>query len=105
MDIKNWRAEVGYMLHSQYHGKGFISESLKAVLTYAFQELQFHSIQALIDPENVASENVLKNAVFPKKLILENMNTMMVDFGIQSFTLFLVVLMMINTSFRLNLNI
>ncbi|MBK8053837.1 MAG: GNAT family N-acetyltransferase [Saprospiraceae bacterium] len=67
MDIKNWRAEVGYMLHSQYHGKGFISESLKAVLTYAFQELQFHSIQALIDPENVASENVLKKCGFSKE--------------------------------------
>ena len=67
MDIKNWRAEVGYMLHSQHHGNGYISESLNKVLSYTFHQLQFHSIQALIDPDNVASENVLIKCGFTKE--------------------------------------
>jgi ribosomal-protein-alanine N-acetyltransferase len=67
MDIKNWRAEVGYMLLPQYHNKGFISESLDAVLNYAFIQLKFHSIQALIDPDNIASEKVLQKGGFKKE--------------------------------------
>jgi ribosomal-protein-alanine N-acetyltransferase len=55
------------MLHSQHHGNGYISESLNKVLSYTFHQLQFHSIQALIDPDNVASENVLIKCGFTKE--------------------------------------
>ena len=59
IEKENSRAELGYMLHPDYWGKGIVTEAVKAILDYGFRELKFHSIEAIIDPENTASENVL----------------------------------------------
>lgn len=70
---ENHRSEIGYMLLSEFSGKGFASEAIDAVLNYGFQELNFHSIEAVIDPNNVASEKVLIKCGFVKEAhILEN---------------------------------
>lgn len=67
MDIKNWRAEVGYMLHSQHHGNGYISESQQSAFLYLSSVAISLLIEALIDPDNVASENVLIKCGFTKE--------------------------------------
>ncbi|WP_109697867.1 GNAT family N-acetyltransferase [Chitinophaga deserti] len=61
------RAEVGYMLHDGYHGKGIIREALAAVLHHGFETYRLHSVEAIIDPVNVASEKVLNHAGFVKE--------------------------------------
>lgn len=61
------RAEVGYMLHDGYHGKGILREALAAVLRYGFDTYRLHSIEAIIDPANTASEKVLTHAGFVKE--------------------------------------
>ena len=70
---ENYRAEIGYMVLPEYHGKGFVTEAIKVVVKYGFEHMQLHSIEAIIDPKNKASETVLKKNDFLKEAhILEN---------------------------------
>ncbi len=61
------RGEVGYLLHDAFHGKGMMTEALQAVLDYGFHTLKLHSVEAVIDPENIASEKVLQKLRFIKE--------------------------------------
>lgn len=67
MQLKNFRTEMGYVLHPNYHGKGIMDEAVKLVINYAFNVLKFHSIEAVIDPDNLASEKVLLKNNFVKE--------------------------------------
>ncbi len=70
---ENHRAEIGYMSFPEFNGKGYMSEAIKAVIAYGFEQLNLHSIEAIIDPENIASERVLQKNGFVKEAhILEN---------------------------------
>lgn len=70
---ENHRCEIGYMILPQYNGQGIVTEAIKLVLEYGFDDLQMHSIEAVIDPENKASERVLQKNGFVKEAhILEN---------------------------------
>lgn len=68
---ENYRAEVGYMLLPQFHGKGIIPEAIKEVVKYGFKEMKLHSIEAIIDPANLASEKVLQKNGFIKEAHLK----------------------------------
>lgn len=64
---EHFRAEVGYMLLPEFHGKGIITEALKEVVKYGFNDMKLHSIEAIIDPKNLASEKVLQKNGFIKE--------------------------------------
>lgn len=66
-DKENERAEVGYILHPSFQKKGIIGECMGPVLDFGFNVMKLHSIDAVIDPENKASENVLIRAGFQKE--------------------------------------
>ena len=73
MKPEHYRAEVGYMLFPDYSGKGIISEALQKVVEYGFNEMKLHSIEAVLDPENLASEKVLlKNGFIKEAHLIEN---------------------------------
>lgn len=73
ISAENHRCEMGYMILPQHQGKGYVSEAIDAVLEYGFNDLQMHSIEAVIDPDNKASERVLRKNGFVKEAhILEN---------------------------------
>jgi ribosomal-protein-alanine N-acetyltransferase len=55
----NSRAEVGYVLNENYHRKGFTIEALHAVIQFGFNQFNFHSIEAVINPKNLASCNLV----------------------------------------------
>lgn len=67
IEKENHRGEVGYMLHPDYWGKGLVSEAVRAIVDYGFRVLNFHSIEAIIDPDNTASANVLNKLHFVKE--------------------------------------
>jgi ribosomal-protein-alanine N-acetyltransferase len=70
---ENHRAEIGYMSLPKFNGQGYITEAIKTVVAYGFEQLNLHSIEAIIDPENSASERVLQKNGFVKEAhILEN---------------------------------
>ena len=73
ISAENHRAEIGYMSFPKFNGKGYMSEAIKAVVNYGFENLNLHSIEAIIDPNNIASERVLQKNGFVKEAhILEN---------------------------------
>jgi ribosomal-protein-alanine N-acetyltransferase len=61
------RGEIGYMLLQEYQGKGIVTEAIHLTLDYAFNQLQLHSMEAVIDPANIASERVLQKNGFVKE--------------------------------------
>ena len=65
--LEHYRAEVGYMILPEYHGKGITTEAVRCVVDYGFNTMQLHSIEGVIDPENVASEKVLQKCGFVKE--------------------------------------
>lgn len=67
MQPQNFRSEIGYILHPDLHGKGIMHEAAALVIDYAFNALHFHSLEAVIDPENRASANVLLKHGFVKE--------------------------------------
>ena len=67
IDCKNHRAEVGYMLHPDFWRKGIAQEALTCILDFAFNRLHFHSLAAIIDPYNTASEKILEKNGFIKE--------------------------------------
>jgi [ribosomal protein S5]-alanine N-acetyltransferase len=70
---EHYRAEIGYMLLPEFHGQGIITEAIQEVVNYGFNVMHLHSIEAIIDPENSASEKVLQKNGFVKEAhLLEN---------------------------------
>ncbi|MGN7864349.1 GNAT family N-acetyltransferase [Chryseobacterium sp. 22458] len=64
---EHYRAEIGYMLLPGYQGKGYVTEAINLVVDYGFSAMELHSIEALIDPENIASARVLEKCGFIKE--------------------------------------
>lgn len=70
---EHFRCELGYMLLPEYQNKGYTTEAIGALLEYGFNTMQMHSIEAIIDPRNSASERVLQKCGFVKEAhLLEN---------------------------------
>lgn len=67
------RAEVGYSLNRAWHRKGIMREALAAIVAHGFSDMQLHSIEAIIDADNIASGNLLKDVGFRQEaLFLED---------------------------------
>ncbi|HEV7798965.1 MAG TPA: GNAT family N-acetyltransferase, partial [Pyrinomonadaceae bacterium] len=66
-DFTHRRAEIGYALGRAHWGKGYMQETLKAVLNYAFTVLELHRIEADVDPRNAASVRVLERLGFQRE--------------------------------------
>jgi ribosomal-protein-alanine N-acetyltransferase len=66
-DFANHRAEVGYQFFPDFWRKGYASESLKAILDYAFDQMKLHSIMANINPANDASRALLEKFGFKQE--------------------------------------
>ena len=48
-------ADIGWTLHPDHHGRGYMSEAAGAVLAVAFAELGLHRVRTILDPRNDAS--------------------------------------------------
>ena len=49
---QNRRCEIGYLLHRDSWGQGFMHEALVTLLDYGFGVLDLHRVEADIDPRN-----------------------------------------------------
>jgi len=52
--------EVAYLLDKAFWHQGLATEAARSILTYAFDKLELERIICLIEPDNVASQNVAK---------------------------------------------
>jgi ribosomal-protein-alanine N-acetyltransferase len=53
------KAEIGYMMHPDQQGKGFMNEATRVVLSYGLQKLGLQCIEAFTHVENEASIKLL----------------------------------------------
>ena len=67
IDRKNSRGEIGYTLKPEFWGKGLMKEAMRALLNFGFQDLNLHSVEANINPENDNSRNLLRGLGFRKE--------------------------------------
>jgi [ribosomal protein S5]-alanine N-acetyltransferase len=64
------RAEVGAELAKEYWRTGIVSEAFQAILAYGFKDMNLMRIQALIEPENIASRKLAESNGFVKEGLL-----------------------------------
>lgn len=60
VDRENKSLEIGYGLGSRHWGKGYMTEVVKAMLSYYFTETEFQTVYASFFPENTASKKVME---------------------------------------------
>lgn len=58
---------IGYCLDKYHNGKGYTTEAVRLVVSYAFRELKLHRIEAGVMPHNIRSMKVLEKAGFHKE--------------------------------------
>lgn len=64
---QNRRCDIGYALLQPHWGKGYLAETMTALLDYAFGALNLNRIEADIDPRNDASARLLERMAFQKE--------------------------------------
>jgi len=67
IDKDHHRAEIGYMMAYDYHGKGLMSEAMGRVLRYAFEDMKVHSVEANVNPKNDESIRLLERHGFVRE--------------------------------------
>jgi ribosomal-protein-alanine N-acetyltransferase len=61
---EHFKAEVGFEVTPEFWRKGVMTEVLEPVLRYGFEAMELNRIEALYDPENLASKKTLEKAGF-----------------------------------------
>ena len=64
---EHYRAEIGYGLHPQHWRKGIMKEAILKVLEYGFNDMQLHSVEGRINPDNMASAAILEATGFKRE--------------------------------------
>ena len=59
IETDNARAELGYAIGKPYWRSGLMREALTAFISFAFCDLALRRLDARVDPENVASHQLL----------------------------------------------
>ena len=59
-DFSSDSAEIGYVLNPAYHGNGYATEAVQAVLGFGFQKLELHRIEARYIQENLRSRKLME---------------------------------------------
>ena len=67
MQKEHYRAEIGYILHPDYWGKGITQEAITVVIKYGFEVMKLHSIEANVNPDNAASIRLLEKNGFVRE--------------------------------------
>ena len=64
IDLMHNKAEIGYWLHKDAVGEGIMTRSCKALIIYAFKDLQLNKLWIRCAVENVRSCNIPKQLGF-----------------------------------------
>lgn len=61
------KAMVGYSLDKERNGKGYMTEALKLIIDFGFNQIKLHRIEAEVMPHNIGSIRILEKAGFHKE--------------------------------------
>ena len=64
IDYEKKYAELGYELLPSFQNKGIMTNAIKEVLNFAFNEMKFETIEAFTDKENLNSRKLLEKIGF-----------------------------------------
>jgi ribosomal-protein-alanine N-acetyltransferase len=64
---EHYRTELGYLLDPDYWNQGIMKEALLATIDFAFSKTKIHSIEANINPDNLASARLLEKCGFVRE--------------------------------------
>nr|WP_255508280.1 GNAT family protein [Exiguobacterium sp. Helios] len=67
---RHQRAELGFELSPGHWGKGLAQEAVRAVLAHGFNEWDLNRIEALVLPDNTASQRLLERLGFQREGLL-----------------------------------
>ncbi|MBL7783120.1 MAG: GNAT family N-acetyltransferase [Saprospiraceae bacterium] len=67
LDLVKEKAEVGYAMHPDFQGRGYIQEAFEKVAEYAFANMQAKTMEGVVHPENLPSIRVLERNGFQYK--------------------------------------
>ncbi|HEY2628652.1 MAG TPA: GNAT family N-acetyltransferase [Usitatibacter sp.] len=70
MHEESRRAEIGYSMARAYWGQGYMDESLRTAIDYAFGPMNLNRLEADIDPRNVSSAKSLVRLRFKAEGVL-----------------------------------
>lgn len=66
------RAEISYDLSKEYWGQGIMTKTVKAVLAFAFTQMQLRRVEATATPSNKGSLKVLSKVGFKREGLLRD---------------------------------
>lgn len=66
----DWKAGLGYDLGRPHWRQGIMTQALRAVLSFAFQEIELERLEALVMPGNQASSGLLAKLGFRREGLL-----------------------------------
>ncbi len=75
------------MLHPVNWNSGLMSEAITAVIDFGFNQIKLHTIEARINPANVASSKILLKHSFIKEDTLKKAIFITIPFSIVRFIL------------------
>ena len=67
LNAENRRAELGFALAHAHWGNGYMTEMLRVLLRFAFDEMQLHRLTADTDPNNQPSIRLLERLGFRRE--------------------------------------
>lgn len=59
IDRQNSRGDIGYILHPDFWGKGYMTEAMNTLIRFGFNQLNLHSYQANVNINNGNSKALL----------------------------------------------
>lgn len=69
---QHYRTDIGFELSKEQWGKGIAFEAVEAIIKYGFEHLNFHRIQALIEPPNLSSQKLVEKLGFIREGLMRN---------------------------------
>jgi ribosomal-protein-alanine N-acetyltransferase len=70
--IRSRRAAIGYIINPSRHRQGLATEAVTALIAHCFETLSLHRLEALIHPENAASQALVERLGFQREGLLRD---------------------------------
>lgn len=64
---EHFRAEIGYELNPLFWRQSYMKEAILPILTFGFESMRLHRVDAFIDPNNISSEKLLTSINFQEE--------------------------------------
>jgi len=68
--VDGYKVELGYVLARRFWGKGYMTEAVRAVVSWALEEKDIYRVWAVCDVENQASARVMEKVGMQREGIL-----------------------------------